>query len=71
MIGRPLDETVNSKRAEWLRAKFMSQALKYLGVPYAKKYHEEGSKFLFCAFEMYQSLAAHNFHASTIAICGS
>ena len=45
MIEKPLDVRADNKRVEWLRAKFLNQALKYLGVPYAKKYHEEGSKY--------------------------
>jgi len=43
MIEKPLDIKLDNQRVEWLRAKFLNQALKYLGVPYAKKYHEEGS----------------------------
>ena len=45
MLSRPLEEQANSERLTALRKKFVTQALKYLGVPYAKRYHEPGSKY--------------------------
>eukprot|EP00795_Rhopilema_esculentum_P007069 gene7069-12708_t len=43
MLRKPLEERANSERFNALRSRFLNQALKYLGVPYAKKYHEKGS----------------------------
>eukprot|EP00112_Aurelia_sp_Birch-Aquarium-sp1_P013241 Seg2803.3 transcript_id=Seg2803.3/GoldUCD/mRNA.D3Y31 product="hypothetical protein" protein_id=Seg2803.3/GoldUCD/D3Y31 len=43
MLSKPLEEQANSERLVTLRKKFVNQALKYLGVPYARRYHEPGS----------------------------
>lgn len=35
----------DENQLEKLRLKFVEQAKMYLGVPYARRYHEPGSKF--------------------------
>ena len=69
MLGRPSGEMSNAARTELLRSKFLSQALKYLGVPYARKYHEEGSMYKasqklhldVCSWQMLESKGAFIF----------
>ncbi len=34
----------DSERVKHLRKVFVDQAMKYIGVPYAKRYHDEQSK---------------------------
>ena len=43
--GMSVAQKADPLRVEDLRKKFVSQAMNYIGVPYAKSYHEEGSKF--------------------------
>eukprot|EP00794_Sanderia_malayensis_P015068 gene15068-16623_t len=43
MKAKLIEESVDTERVNSLRAKFLKQAMMYIGVPYAKRYHDKES----------------------------